>query len=100
MPRPVEGHRRQRVGERVEETRRAAHGRLAGGSAALRISPSGEAAAMARRAPAPETFPPPRSGAPPAKQGDGGIGGGAPPPHSGGPPPRVRPHHPHAAGGP
>src|SRR2546422_3390762 len=50
MPRPIEGHCRERMRERVEEAGGAAHVRLAGGAAAWRISPSVDEAAMPRRA--------------------------------------------------
>src|SRR5437879_7689519 len=50
MSRPIEGHCRERMRERVQEAGGAAHVRLAGGAAAWRISPSVDEAAMLRRA--------------------------------------------------
>src|SRR2546426_9337093 len=73
MSRPIEGHRRERVRERVEEARGAAQGRPACGSAAWRISPSVDEAARPRRAPARGSWRHPGASAPRAARGSGGL---------------------------
>src|SRR5438552_8801247 len=73
MSRPIEGHCRERMRERVQEAGGAAHVRLAGGAAAWRISPSVDEAAMLRRARARGSARHPVGSAASAARGAGGL---------------------------